>query len=165
MRQRKRRESAQRQFRDAVGAIAGNLLRAWAEDPPVAVYRSREVNTFAAEGVSWCAFLGALDAMERLRLVLHRRGGRSKDKPSGWAARYWPDLHLLRAAAAHGITAANVRDAFRYRPAPKAGKAPKVKEPLRLKAFKRHPNGRAPLLPIDFAATRSPPRSVPRWRR
>ncbi|HYI82132.1 MAG TPA: hypothetical protein VEX11_02850 [Acetobacteraceae bacterium] len=141
-RQRKRRESAQRQFRDAVSAIAGNLLRAWGEHPPVAVHRSRDVNTFGAEGISWCAFLGAMDAMKCLRLVLHRRGGRSKDKPSGWAARYWPDLHLLRAAAAHGITAANVRDAFRYRPAPKVGKAPKVNEPLRLKAFKNAPRWR-----------------------
>jgi hypothetical protein len=61
-------------------------------------------------------------------------------------------MHLLRAAAAHGITRDNVREAFKYRPAPKVGKAPKVNEPLRLKAFKRHPNGRAPTLSIDFSA-------------
>ena len=36
-------------------------------------------------------------------------------------------------------------------PIPAAAKPPKVKDPLRLKAFKRHPNGRAPRLPIDFA--------------
>jgi hypothetical protein len=149
-RRRRRREQVQRQFRGAVAAIAGNLLRAWAEDPPVAAYRSRDVNTIAAEGISWRAFRDALGGMERLGLVRRKRGGKARSEPAGLAARFWPGAPLLRAAAAHGLGPSAIHAAFRRRPS-SGTKAPKVKEPLRLKAFKRHRNGRAPFLPIDQA--------------
>jgi len=151
-RRRSRRRAVQAQFRRAVGAIAGNLLLAWSSDPPAPTSRTLNRNSFAGEAVGAKAFVSALNGCEALGLMDRRRGRRARDGSVGIASRFWPAPKLLRLAAEHGVDRATAGGDFRRRRPERVGggKAPKVRDPLRLKALPSGPKAGSPRrLPID----------------
>ncbi len=149
LRSRQRRADVTVQFRDAVGAIVGNLLVAWAQDRPVPTSRSLDRNTFTGEPIGARVFADTIELMAAYNLLRQRRGGRSKDGKAGIASRFFPTHVLLRLAAEYGVDQNTARSDFRqYRRA--TTKAPKVRELIVVKPIGAQPKlpsgGR---LPID----------------
>ncbi|MDN3564999.1 hypothetical protein QWZ14_11570 [Paeniroseomonas aquatica] len=95
LRQRRRSESAQRQFHQATGALVANLLGAWSCTPPAATSRTLNVHSFTGEDVGRRSFLAALGGMKAAGLIQQRQGGRSKDGQAGIVSRFWPDNRFL----------------------------------------------------------------------
>lgn len=151
-RQRKPSATYRLAVQQAVGTIAGSVLRAWAEDPPTATYRSRDVNAIEADGLAWRPFLRSLDTLVSLGLLRHRAGSRDRAKGTGWAARYWPSDELLRLAEAHGVCRDDMRAAFKRRPwSVNSARAPKIRTPVTLTAIRDSRMQRRGPLPVDYA--------------
>ncbi|PZP47561.1 MAG: hypothetical protein DI601_03805 [Azospirillum brasilense] len=113
----RRRTSVQEDaFQNAIGAILGGALGAWAKGAPRAVFRSRKAQTFTGERVGRCVFLAAVDGMKALGLLHGADGirfpGTVPGTFTGHASRWWPSTKLLRLAEARGIGPVEVSSAF-----------------------------------------------------
>ena len=123
-RKTKRRAKGMQKLRRAIGAIVGNVLMGWLQNPPQAVYQSHHPAAFTGELVGIHGYRDAEDAMialgllERSRSVAYaRREGFGHERR---AARIRPSPSLLALAEEHAVTTDNIAEAFHIQHPPGA---------------------------------------------
>ena len=134
---------------EAVAAVAGSVLRAWAKEPARACFRSMSNDAFVGSPIGRAQFKTTKTALVDRGFLVDLPGinpGTLVDWGDGeasWlrrhakAARFWPGDALLVLATRHGITPATAKSAFGQAV---VTKVPKVVKPVRMKPLKDRPH-------------------------
>ena len=146
------RVRADRRFREAVGALLGDLMRAAQMTPPRYAFRSMAAGSFTDAPVGYQTFKRALDASTRTGLVEHVRGCKGAGLEAQ-AARMRATPKLLALAKGYGVSPSDWSLHFKSGPRPASIYRPIVlKSSSRMKLRKKVPGEPMRIDPADRTA-------------